>query len=411
MLVTAGAIAAVIGAVYNFVVLPLAGSFTGPFEDFGAYAGAAHAVATGASPYATFGGATIVMTGFDYPPFAAVLLRPLALLSARGQELIWLWIDLVSLVAGAVITARALLPATWPRARVGIFVALTFPAATYNLWHGQMNTVIFLFLAMALADYLSGHRTRCGVFLGIAAGIKIAPIVLLIVLVRRGWWRGALAGAATAVATLAIGVGALGWPVTRQYLTSVLPVLNRDNGWIYNQTWNGVVNRLAQHSVLTVDAPSFWLHAVATVLSLATVAALLVAVRGRERTRAERGAEFACGITVMLLVGSIAWYPVYVHLLIALAAAIGLAHERGRFGRALVGWSAAALIGVGVVAGAAIAAIGVAGIDTHATGPAWWLFLQACSLPALLATGLLVVLVRALRSRSHTAVRGAALAR
>ncbi|MDQ6856360.1 MAG: DUF2029 domain-containing protein [Candidatus Dormibacteraeota bacterium] len=410
VLVTAGASAAVIGAVYTFVVQPLTGSFAGPFEDFGAYAGAAHAVATGTSPYASFSGATIVMTGYDYPPFAAVLLRPLAFLSARWQELVWLWISVVALVAGAVITARALLPSTWPRARVGIFVALIFPAATYNLWHGQMNTVIFLLLALALSDYLSGHRTRCGVILGVAAGIKIAPVVLLVVLLRRGWWRGAVAGLATGAVTLAIGVATLGWPVTREYLTSVLPVLNRDNGWIYNQTWNGVVNRLAQHSVVTVDAPSVWLHAAATALSLVTVGALLLAVRGHQRTRAERGAEFACGVTVMLLVGSIAWYPVYVHLLITIAAAVGLAHERGRLGRALLGWSTAAFVGIGLIAGAAIAAIGVAGIDVQATGPTWWLFLQASSLPVLLATGLLIVLVTALRTRSHTLVRGAALA-
>lgn len=402
LLLTAGAIAAVIGAAYNFVVLPLAGTFSGPFEDFGAYSIAAHAVATGTSPYASFGGATIVMTGFDYPPFAAVVLRPLAFLSARWQELTWLWIALGALVAGAVITARALLPASWPRARIGIFVALTFPPATYNLWHGQMNTVIFLFLALALSDYLSGHRTRCGVILGIAAGIKIAPVVLLLVLVRRGWWRAALAGLAAGAATVAIGIGALGWSVTHQYLTSVLPVLNRDNGWIYNQTWNGVVSRLFQHSVLTVDAPSVWLHGAATALSLLTVGALLLAVSGGERTRAERGAEFACGLTVMLLVGSIAWYPVYVHLLIAIAAAIGLAHERGRLGRGLVAWSAAALVGVGAVGGVAIAALSVAGIGSVSTSPAWWLFLQACSLPALLATALLVALVRALRS--HRAV-------
>jgi alpha-1,2-mannosyltransferase len=411
LLLTAGAIAAVIGAAYNFILLPLLGSFTGPFEDFGAYSGAAHAVATGTSPYASFGGTTIVMTGFDYPPFAAVVLRPLAFLSTRWQELTWLWIALGALVGGAVITARALLPASWPRARIGIFVALTFPPATYNLWHGQMNTVIFLFLALALSDYLSGHRTRCGVILGVAAGIKIAPVVLLLVLVRRGWWRAALAGVAAGAATVAIGIGALGWSVTHQYLTSVLPVLNRDNGWIYNQTWNGVVSRLFQHSVLTVDAPSVWLHGAATTLSLLTVGALLFAVSGRERTRAERGAEFACGLTVMLLVGSIAWYPVYVHLLIAIAAAIGLAHERGRLGRGLVGWSAAALVGVGAVGGAAIAALSVAGIGSVSSSPAWWLFLQACSLPALLATALLVALVRALRShRAVGAVTVAALA-
>ncbi len=412
LLLSAGTIAAVVGAAYNFVVVPLTGTFAGPFEDFSAYAGAAHAVASGVSPYHAFGGASIVMTGFDYPPFAAVMLRPLAWLSARWQELTWLWISLAALVGGAVITARALLPATWPRLQLGVFVALTFPPATYNLWHGQVNTVIFLLLALALADYLSGHRTRCGVILGLAAGIKIAPVVLLVVLVRRRWWRGALAGLATTAATVAVGIGVLGWPVTRQYLSSVLPVLNRDNGWIYNQTWNGVVNRLAGHSVVTVQSPSPWLHGLATALSLVTVAALLVAVRGGQRSRAERGAEFACGVTVMLLVGSIAWYPVYVHLLIAIAAAAALAHERGHGGRALLGWSVGALVGVGIIGGAAIAAIGAAGIHGVPSGPAWWLFLQACSLPAVLGICLLVALTRTLQAgTTPPGLRGAALAR
>jgi alpha-1,2-mannosyltransferase len=404
VLLTAGSIAAVVGAVYNFVILPLIGSFAGPFEDFSVYANAASAVAAGTSPYALFDGGTIVMSvGFDYPPFAAVVLRPLAALSQRWQELTWLWIALVALVGGALITARALLPSTWPRARIAVFVALTFPPATYNLWHGQINTVIFLLLAMAMSDYLSGHRTRCGIILGVAAGIKLAPVVLLLVLVRRGWWRGALAGVAAGTGTVAIGVAALGWSVTRHYLTSVLPVLNRDNGWIYNQTWNGVINRLGQHSVLTVDNPAPWLHGVATALSLATVGLILVAVSRRERTRAEHGAEFACGVTAMLLAGAIAWYPVYVHLLIAIAAAAGLAYDRGRLGQALMGWSAGALIGVGLVGGAALAALSIQGISAISTGPFWWLFLQACSLPAVLATGLLVTLVRALRDRPAVA--------
>ncbi|GAC1571635.1 MAG: hypothetical protein NVS3B18_04860 [Candidatus Dormibacteria bacterium] len=413
LLLTVGAVAAAIGAAYNFVVLPLVGSFSGPFEDFSAYAQAAHLVATGSSPYASFDGATIVMSGFDYPPFAAVVLRPLAALTARWQELIWLWIALGALLGGAIITARALLPSTWPRARIGVFVALTFPPATYNLWHGQMNTVIFLLLAMALSDYMSGHRTRCGIILGVAAGIKLAPVVLLLVLVRRGWWRGGLAGLAVCAGAVAVGVGVLGWSVSRQYVTAVLPVLYRDNGWIYNQTWNGVVSRLGRHSVLTVQNPSPWLHGVALALSAATAVLVLVAVSRRERSRAERGAEFACGVAAMLLIGTIAWYPVYVHLLIAIAAAAGLAHERGRLGNALAGWSAAALVGVGGVGGAAIAALSFQSVSAISTGPLWWLFLQACSLPAVLAIGLLVTLARALRDRpiAVAAVRVAAPAR
>lgn len=396
LVITAGAVASSLGALLNFVIGPLAGAFTGRFEDFAAYAQAAHSVAAGASPYASFDPSTIVMSGFDYPPFAAVLLRPLAALPPHWEQIVWLWVALGALVGGAVITARALLPAAWPRARLGVLVGLTFPPATYNLWHGQMNTVIFLLLAMALSDYLSGHRTRCGMILGIAAGIKIAPVILLLVLIRRGWWRGAAAGIATGAATLATGLVALGWPVTRHYLTSVLPVLNRDNGWIYNQTWNGVVNRLAQHSVLTVDPPSPWPHLVATALSVATLGVLLVAVSRSPRSRAQRGAEFACGVVAMLLVGTVTWYPVYVHLLVALAATAGLAYERGVGGRVLAGWTAAVLIGVGAVAGTVIATLSIQSIAGIAAGPLWWVFLQACSLPALLAAALLLVMARAL---------------
>jgi hypothetical protein len=409
---TVATVAVVLGALFTFVLQPLLGRFTGEFEDFAAYAQAAHAVAAGTSPYAGFDPGTIVMSGFDYPPFAAVLLRPLALLSDGGQKLVWLWIALASLVSGAVIVARSLLPATWPRVRIAVLVALTFPPATYNLWHGQMNTVIFLLLALALSDYMSGHRTRCGVILGVAAGIKLAPIVLLLLLARRGWWRGAAAGVVTAAATVVIGIAALGWPITHHYLGSVLPVLGRDNGWIYNQTWNGVINRLAAHSVLASDGTSIVLHGVITLASVATVVGVLWVVGRPGRTHAERGAEFAAVVIAMVLVGTIAWYPVYVHLLIALAAGVGLAHERGMADAALLRWTAAALVGVGGVAALAIAALSMPVIAEISRGPLWWVFLQACSLPAALSGGLLWGLLRALHSRRPVPLsRSAALAR
>jgi hypothetical protein len=95
---------------------------------------------------------------------------------------------------------------------------------------------------------------------------------------------------------------------------------------------------------------------------------------------------------------------VYVHLLIALAAAAGLAYERGGAGRALAGWTAAVLIGVGAVAGTVIAALSIQSIAGMAAGPLWWVFLQACSLPAVLAAALLVVMTGALRTRASATV-------
>ena len=73
----------------------------------------------------------------------------------------------------------------------------------------------------------------------------------------------------------------------------------------------------------------------------------------------------------------------------------------------------AALLGIGLVGGAAIAALTIQEIDAISSGPLWWLFLQACSLPAILAVGLLVTMVRALRDRPapSSAFTVAALAR
>lgn len=397
LVATVAAGAASVGAVWQFVLAPLLSTFSGPFEDFTGYAQAAHAVATGVSPYAHFDSSTIVMAGFDYPPLVAAVLRPLDLLSARWQELLWLWLSLASLVGAGAIAARALLPASWPRTRLGVAAALSFPAATYNLWHGQMNPVILLLLAVALSDYVAGRRTRCAVVIGIAASIKLAPVLLLVVLVRRGWWRAIGAATATIAAAGAAGVVALGWPVTRQYITDVLPVLSRDNGWLYNQSWNGVVSRIAERSVLIPEGSSSAIHVAVLVLGLATIAAVWWAVSRGPRTRAERGAEFACGTLAMLLVSSVTWYPVYAQLLIAVAAAVGLAHERRLLRAGLLGWSATAA-GVTVAGAAVVGALTMTSIVHVAAGPAWWWFLQACSLPTLAAAGLLVVMVCRLRA-------------
>ena len=397
MLATVAAVATSAVAAWNFVVAPLAGSFSGAFEDFSGYAQAAQAVAAGVSPYAHFSSSTIVMSGFDYPPLVAMLLRPFDLLTAHWQQVVWLWLSLASLVAGSVITARTLLPADWPRARLGVAVGLSFPPATYNLWHGQMNLVIFLLLAVALSDYVAGRRTRCAVILGIAASIKLAPLLLLVVLARRGWWRAVAAGLGTVAAGVALGLVTLGWSVTRQYALDIVPVLSRDNGWFYNQSWNGLVSRLAQHSVLAPSAPSAAVHTLVLVLSVVTVAVLFWVVSRRPRTRTQRATEFACGIVAMLLVGSVAWYPVYAELLIPLAAAVALACEQRINRAALLGWATAST--AAAVAGAAvIAGLSMASVLNISRGPLWWLFLQAWSLPVVAAAGLLGAFVVGLRA-------------
>jgi len=91
-----------------------------------------------------------------------------------------------------------------------VLAALAFAPATYNYWHGQINPVIFLLLAISYWAYVRDRELTAGVLLGLAAGIKIAPVIFLIVLIRRRWWRGTAAMVSTGVVTLIPGTLAVG---------------------------------------------------------------------------------------------------------------------------------------------------------------------------------------------------------
>lgn len=399
LLLHAATAAIVAVSVWLFVVAPLTGHFTGQFEDFRAYIGAARDMAAGHSPYTAFdGNASVVMTGFDYPPFAAVLVRPLALLSDHAAMTLWLFISLACTVAGAVIVARTALPASWPRVELGLLGALAFSPATYNYWHGQMNPVIFLLLALAFRSWVRGRELSTGVLLGLAAGIKLAPLVLVVVLLRRRWWRGAAAMAGTGLATVGLAALLLGSGVVRGFLSDVLPSLTRETGWIYNQSLGGVLSRVADHSVLLIQPAVAVLHEASLVGGVVLLGLAAWAVRPGRRHPAERGAEFGAAVTAMLLAGSIAWFPHFVHLLIPLGAAAGLVAARGwRAERRLLAAIVAALLVFGMVTPLAISAIDMTLLQSLQGGAAWWPALQAFSLPALSALVLLGVLVRALR--------------
>ena len=388
-------------AAWSFVVAPLLGHFGGRFEDFSAYLGAARSMAAGHSPYASFNGnVSVVMTGFDYPPFAALLVRPLALLSDSAAVTLWLWFSVACTVTGAVVLARTVLPARWPRTELALLATFAFGPAGYNYWHGQMNPVIFLLLALALRSYVEDEQTKTGVLLGLAAAIKLSPVVLVVLLFRRRWWRGTAAMAATIVASVAAAVPVIGVSGVRTFVDTVLPSLARETGWIYNQSVGGLFSRVADHSVLQVGSASALLHTAVLAAALAILGVCFWMVRPGQRDRAERGAEFGLGVTGMLLAASIAWYPHFTHLLIPLAAAAGLVAARGwRVERRLGQAALAGLAVFGLLVPVVVASIDMGTMQRLSTSAAWWPALQLFSIPCLAALALFVALARSLGTR------------
>lgn len=400
LLLRVAAIASAVAGLLDFVVAPLQGRFAGEFEDYQDYLAAAKAVTRHTDIYGAFLNHVqpIPVQGFDYPPVVAWLLQPLAGAPSTIAANAWLLVLLASTVAGTAIIAFELLPATWPRVELTAVFSLLYAPVTYNLWHGQMSAVVYLFLALALRSWLRGKQNSLGVYIGIAALIKLAPVLLIVLLLRRRWWAACLSLAVTLTIGVGVGVLALGIGTLREYITRVLPVLGQQNGWIYNQSAAGAASRLLTHSVLAFQPSSALMTVAIVAMAVVSIGVAAWIVRPAEVSRDVRGGQFALGILAMLLAGSVTWFWHLGALLIVMAsvAALVASRELHRPRRiAIAGW--AALLTTGVAAPLFIAFISMAGLITLSHSWWWWPVLQLVSAPAFAMMALLVVLTLELR--------------
>jgi len=402
LFVRAAAAASGLAGLVTFVVPALAGRFSGEFEDFSIQLGAGQAANTGGDPYATFtphSGTTLIRgLGFDYPPLVAWLMRPFAAMPHDVAAGLWLLLGVAATLAGCLVVATTALPRSWPRIELAVITGFGYAAATYNLWHGNANFVVFLALALAFRAWVRGEELPCGLLLAVGAAWKLAPIALVILLVRRGWWRGAAVAVGAFAGSLLAGALLVGREALTTYATQVVPVLTRDDGWLQNQSWNALVSRAVDRNVLTVDGPVVAAHWLAIALGAGGLLLAASAVRRQDRCAAVRSAEFGVGVVAMLLAGTVTWYEHYVHLVIPLAGAAALvAWRRPRRSTALAGAISACVVVFGAVVPAVIATTTVPDILAQRAGGAWWLHLQLYSLPTVAAACLLLALATTLR--------------
>ncbi len=406
LLLRASAGAAAVAGVLDFVIAPLQGRFAGQFEDYQDYVAAARAVAQHTDIYATFLNHVqpIPVQGFDYPPVIAWLLQPLTWLPTGDVATMWLMVVLACSVAGTAIIAYELLPASWPRLELTVLFSFLYAPVTYNLWHGQMSAVVYVFLALALRSWLRGRQVSLGVYIGIAACIKLAPVLLVVLLLRRRWWKACAALALTLAVGVGVSVVALGIGTVREYVTHVLPVLAWQNGWVYNESAAGAVNRLLDHSVLAFQPSSLLISAVTIAIALAVIGIAALLVRPGDRSREGRGAQFAIGILAMLLAGSVTWFWHLGALLIVLAAVAGISATGAvRRPRRLAVAGLAVILTTGVIAPLLIASASMSGLTALSHSWSWWPALQLISTPAFAIAALFVVMALEVRSGPITA--------
>ena len=285
---------------------------------------------------------------FTYPPFAAVIFAVASVLSWTAMRWSMTLASLVVLGLTLWLVFGALGYRDRPSIRLGATfgvsaLALATEPVQQTLALGQVNLLLMLLIVadLLIGDALdrSTSRTRWwhGIGIGIAAGVKLTPLIFIpyLLLIRK--YRQAATATAVFAATVALGYAILPRDSGTYWVHGLFLKANRIVflGTRGNQSLRGVLTRLAGS---VNSATTLWI-----VLAILVVIAGLVTGAMLYRAGQPVPAMLACALTG-LLVSPLSWdhHWVWVAPGIALLAHLGASARRGLVRTAW--WAAAALL-------------------------------------------------------------------
>ncbi len=196
---------------------------------------------------------------FTYPPFAALVFAPLRVFPMTGAQVVWSLVNVLALLFMVWLSVRAARPGLDRERLLGWSLVLMIPAFFIEPVHltfayGQVNIVL---AALVLADLtgtvpLGGRSLPRGMLLGVAAAVKLTPLVFVPYLLVTRQTRAALVALGTfagcTVVTAATGPG-----VSWSYWTKYALDANRVGSAFYisNQSVRAVMDRLDHRVVST----------------------------------------------------------------------------------------------------------------------------------------------------------------
>ena len=255
---------------------------------------------------------------FTYTPFSAMLFVPLAVLSRQPAQLLWTALSLICLTGFLWQAVEYAAPRRSRRTRVlttavTLGLALLLRPVRENFELGQINIVLAFAILLDLRRRTG--RIPGGVLLGIAAAIKLTPLLFIPYLFLTGRRRDAITAAGTFLAcTVAGALVALHASV--QYWTKLAwdPSHVRAAGpegpaFVTNQSLYGFFSRVMQGSEHVG-----MLYTGSSLLALAM--GLGLAVHARRTGRAMIG-DILCACTALLL-SPISWSPHWVWVIPAM---------------------------------------------------------------------------------------------
>jgi alpha-1,2-mannosyltransferase len=192
--------------------------------------------------------------GFTYPPFAALVMLPMAVLP-------WIVVTTISWVASGAATVAVLYWLVGPtiRARrwtmwfslcVGLELIAIFEPYRETINFGQVNVLLVFLVVADLVLLLEPDRRWRGLplggaLIGLATAIKLTPGIFILYLLAVRRYRAALTAAVTAAGATVLAM-AVAPNASREFWTAAFWDTDRVGtlSFISNQSWQGMVSRL-----------------------------------------------------------------------------------------------------------------------------------------------------------------------
>jgi alpha-1,2-mannosyltransferase len=209
---------------------------------------------------------------FSYPPFAALIFAVLSPLRFAGWQVLLTAAGIAALFVAAWAATRLTGKANPAGALVIGAVGMWLEPVDLTLHFGQINLVLMAVILVDLA--LPEHSRWKGVGIGLAAAVKLTPLIFVGYLLVTRRVRPAVTALVTFVAAAGVGFAVLGRD-SAAYWTGRFARPGDDPTRLVNQSLNGLVLRAHGGTLL-------WLVAAAVVAAVGLTAAALAARRGHE---------------------------------------------------------------------------------------------------------------------------------
>jgi hypothetical protein len=298
-----------------------------------------------------------VYNSYDNPPLTAVLMLPFtALPFSQAKDVYRLVLHLLYFLSVALILGA---DRSWryPQWVLTLVLALCMEPVYTSITSGQVDILILFPICLGYWAFKRGHLLLTGGAIALAAMIKLSPALLLAYFLYKRQYRVVVAGLATGVVLLGIGVAVTGMQDWIVFIRDILPVLSKGSTQFENQTLTGFFYGLfvtPQALFSLQPTPPLVIPKVMTWAAVGSTALLLLKLfwsRGshtlREGLRFDL--EFSLSIVALLIVATVAWQHYYVWLLLPVATCLRSDVRNWLTAREYVFGAAALGLGVGLV--------------------------------------------------------------